>query len=167
MAPRVDLGEVPDGHVRIDLRRGDGRVAEDPLDVPDVGAGSQEMRRQRVPERVGADEPREARTLRIPADELADAFGLETISEVLQRAIVGADEECLRRAARELRTPAPQVDEDVGRGALTERDEARLSALAATDENAPVRQIDVGEIECRELRSSEPRRVKEPAPRDP
>lgn len=151
MASRVHLGEVPDGHVRVDLRRGDGRVAEDSLDVADVGAGSQEMRGERVPERVGADKPREPCALRVPAHELADAFWLEPVSEILQRAVVGADEEGLRRAARKLGPSTPQVDEDVGRGALPERDEARLSALAAPDVDAPVREIDVGEIEGREL----------------
>ena len=56
--PRVGLAvDVPDpfaGHVRVQLGRGDTRMSEQLLDDPQVGAALEQVRRERVPQRVRA-----------------------------------------------------------------------------------------------------------------
>ena len=52
MRGRVDLLQGADGDLRIDLRRADIFVAEDRLDVPDVGPVFVHQRRHRVAQQV-------------------------------------------------------------------------------------------------------------------
>src|SRR5580765_4219700 len=55
----VDVEQLRRVDVRVSLRRAQTRVAEELLDGAQVGAALQEVRRERVPERVRADaEPR-------------------------------------------------------------------------------------------------------------
>ena len=52
-----DLAQVLDGHVSVDLRRAHVGVAEHLLHAAQVGPGGQQMRGERVAERVGAGRP--------------------------------------------------------------------------------------------------------------
>ena len=55
MGPAVDLPDPLAGQVRVELGRGDTRMSEQLLDDPQVGAAFEQMRRERVAQRVRAD----------------------------------------------------------------------------------------------------------------
>ena len=59
MGPTVDLADPLAGQVRVELGRGDTRMSEQLLDDPQVGAALEQVRRERVAQRVRADAVRE------------------------------------------------------------------------------------------------------------
>src|SRR3990172_1983593 len=71
---RVDSLEVAALDVRVDLGGRDVGVAQHGLDGPQIGAASEEVRRERVAQLVGGDAPRYAGSARVPAEELPEAL---------------------------------------------------------------------------------------------
>ena len=55
MGASVDLSDPLAGHVRVELRRADTRMSEQLLNDPQVGAALEQVRRERVAQRVRAD----------------------------------------------------------------------------------------------------------------
>src|SRR6266446_1463672 len=55
MGSRVDLADALAGDMGVELGRGDTRMTEQLLNDPEVGAALEEVRRERVPERMGRD----------------------------------------------------------------------------------------------------------------
>src|ERR1043165_6971605 len=64
MGPSVDVPDPLPGEVRVQLGRGDTRMTEQLLDDAQIGTALEQMGRERVAQRVGADPPRQAGTLR-------------------------------------------------------------------------------------------------------
>ena len=60
MGPTVDVPDPLPGQMRVQLGRGDARMSEQLLDDPQVGPALEQVRRERVPERVRADPAAEA-----------------------------------------------------------------------------------------------------------
>ena len=60
MGPAVDVPDPFAGQMRVQLRGGDTRMPEQLLDDAQVGATLEQMRRERVPQRVRADPVGEA-----------------------------------------------------------------------------------------------------------
>lgn len=54
MRCRMDLFELPDRHLRVDLRRVQPRMSEHLLDEPDVGPVFEHQYRHGVPEQVAS-----------------------------------------------------------------------------------------------------------------
>jgi hypothetical protein len=73
MRPAVDRHQAPDVEVRISLRRPEPRVPEQLLNGPEVGARLQQVRRERVAERMSADAGRNGRLACIATDHAIDA----------------------------------------------------------------------------------------------
>ena len=61
MGPTIDVPDPLPGQMRVQLGRGDTRMSEQLLDDAQVGAALEQMRRERVAERVRADPPARAR----------------------------------------------------------------------------------------------------------
>jgi hypothetical protein len=80
MRTGVLFGEVGDDEVSVVLSRGDVRVAEQFLHVADVGAGAEEVRCERVAQRVGRDAAFEARTGSGSPDDGVDRMHAEALT---------------------------------------------------------------------------------------
>ena len=113
--------------VAVDLRRREGRVPEQLLDRPQVGAAFEEMGGICMSEavRVRQQTADDARVEPPPAHR---------------------DEQCVAGAADELRAPVAEPESDPPGGLLAERDEPLLSALPAHVEVLAV-EVDVSEVE--------------------
>src|SRR5829696_1324853 len=77
MRLEVHILQPVGGEVRVDLRRRDVRVPEHLLQRPEVAAAGEQVRRERVPERVRAHAPVEARGARVALDDLVQALACE------------------------------------------------------------------------------------------
>ena len=64
MGPAVDVPDPLAGEMRVELRGGDTRMPEQLLDDAQVGAALEQVRRERVAQRVRADPVGEARAVR-------------------------------------------------------------------------------------------------------
>ena len=143
---RQGIPQVLDLHARVDGRRLQPLVTEQLLDVPHVGAASQQVRGAGVAQHVGRDPRPNAGPLRVPPHDELDRDGLEApaVAREEERLLGGCDE----RAA-----DGSPLSRDRGpRRARREREEAVLAALAAADEESPFAEIHVREVEAHALR---------------
>src|SRR5213080_4803551 len=74
MRREVDVLQALRGEVRVDLRRGDVGVAEHLLDGAQVAAACEQVRRERVAQRVRAHLVREAGRARVSLNDLVEAL---------------------------------------------------------------------------------------------
>src|SRR5918993_354784 len=118
------------GEVRVELRRRDVRVAQHLLHGAQVAATGQQVRRERVPERVRAHAVRQPRGERVAADDLVEALAGElAAAEVHEQVRLG-------RALDERGPPSLQIDPERLQRRLADGDDPLLRALAARPQEA-------------------------------
>src|SRR5918999_3749852 len=116
--------------VRVELGRRDVRVSEHLLHGAQVAAAREQMRRERVPERVRAHAVREPGGLRVAAHDLVEALPREL-------AAAEVDEEVrLRDALDEPWAATLQIDAQGPQRRLADRHDPLLRALAAGTQDA-------------------------------
>src|SRR4051794_10461049 len=135
--------------VRVDLRRRDVRVAEHLLQRAQVAAAGEEVRGERVAQRVRAHPALEADLAGVALDDLVEALAG-------QAAAAPVDDEARLVAQADERGPAARAVR-AGRDdrLAADRDEALLRALAARTEHAGV-EVDVADLEPDRLRRAQP-----------
>src|SRR5678815_2245842 len=106
--------------VRVPLRSGKTGVPQQLLDGPEVGASLQEMRREAVPQGVGADSSRKCHSLHALGNE-------ETHRSIRETAPPGIDEQGVRPGTR--LAADREVGVDGGAGSPTERNDPFFSAF--------------------------------------
>ena len=78
---RLEIGHLDP---RVDLRRRDRRVTEHRLDVPDVSVPGQQVRRERVPQRVRRHDPLDAGGARVLLQRVQDTERDEPLAVLRQ-----------------------------------------------------------------------------------
>src|SRR5213593_5180778 len=127
MVPPVHLPQPARRHVRVDLRGPDVRVPEQRLHDAEVGAPGEEMRRERVAQRMRRDAAAEAGGERTTAHELPHRLARE-------RPPAGAEEEERARApAQQARPLLLDVRRERRTRVASERYHALFPALAEED----------------------------------
>src|SRR5215211_192402 len=134
----IDAAESPPVDVAVDLGRGEGAVAEELLDRPQVGAALEQMRGKRMAEPVWVGE------------EAAQRARVQPLA-------TRRDEKGVLRAPGQLRAHLKPAAEPVG-GLLAQRDDALLRALAEDADGLTV-EVDVAEVEVDGFAASQSRRV--------
>src|ERR1700760_3354702 len=111
--------------VRVDLRRREIRMAEHLLQRTQIAAAREQMRRERVAQRVRAHPRLETCAARVPLDDLVETLARQSRAPAV--------DEQLRLAARaeQRRAPARAVDAERGDRLAPDRHEPFLRALAA------------------------------------
>ena len=127
--PGVDGGGVETG------------VAEELLDVPDVGAALQQVRRAGMPQIVRRERVRDVGTLGVQVHQALDGLHAQP------RAVAGEKERRFVRVAHQARTGVAEVAIDRLGGPPDERDEAVLAALAFADDEDALPELDVSDIQ--------------------
>src|SRR4051812_42187051 len=154
MRAEVDVLEPLGAEVRVDLRRGDVRVAEHLLDRAQVAAAREEVRGEGVAQRVRAHPVLEPDGARMALDDLVEALpreaGATAVDEQMPRVGGGG----------QLRAAALEVEAHGGDGLAPDRDEALLGALAAGAQHAGL-QVEVTDLEVDRLARAQPTRVHE------
>ena len=126
MSLEVLVLEAPVREVRVDLRRRDVGVAEHLLQHAQVAAAGEQVRSERVAQRVRAHPVLQPAFARVALDDLVEPLAAEAAAALV-------DEEVrLVANADELRAAALQVDPDGGERLAPDRDEPLLRALAAS-----------------------------------
>src|SRR5450759_5386390 len=154
MALAVDLEEALGVEVRVALRRRERGVAEELLDGPEVRAGREEMRRERVPERVRRGVAGNRRRKDRPVEDAPHAAVRQTAGTRVQEHDLG-----VLRGGYESRSRLQPGAERRG-GGLAERHDALLAPLPHRA-HLPDGEIDVLEAQPHELGHAEPRRVEQ------
>src|SRR5262249_32335552 len=139
----VHAHELVGAHVGVALRRRQAAVAEELLDHAEIGAGVEQMRRERVAQRVRAHAPADpGRGGARPHDRVQRAHAEPPAARV-----------------REQRAPAPAAPLEIGGeragGPAAVRHDPLLLALAEHADRL-LRAVDVIEVEPGELRHPEP-----------
>ena len=81
----VDIHKSADIQMGVSLRRAELRVAQQFLNHAQIGAGAEQMGRERVPQRVRTDALRHTRRLRIAAHDPIDASRRQSCSTEVQK----------------------------------------------------------------------------------
>ena len=137
--------------VCVPLRRGKTRVTQQLLDGPKVGASLQEMRREAVPQGVGADSSRKCHSLHALCDEEAHGSIRETAPPRVDEQGVGAG----TRLGADW-----EIGVDGGPRSTTERHDPFLSAFTQ-DSNHSTGPIDLPDVQSDELGAADPRGIEE------
>src|SRR5438067_10785525 len=144
MAAEIHIAATAVAHVRVELGRGQIRVAEHLLDAAQVGAALEEMSRERVAQQVGMDAPGlEPRALGEAAEDQEGAGAG-------QRASLRVQEELRPVATVEIWASVRQVAPQRVRRVAADRHDPLLAALAGTSDEAAL-QVDVGLAEAHRL----------------
>src|SRR3954451_8324191 len=145
----VDVLQAVAREMRVELSGGDVGVAEHLLDRAEVAAAGEQVRRERVPERVRRHAVGEAGGRRVPADDLVEALAGERLAAEVDEQVRDDPAVHQRRAA------AVQVDpHGLHRGAA-DRHHALLRALAACAQHAEL-QVHVGDLDADRLGRAQP-----------
>lgn len=140
-----DRLEVGDGNAGVDLGGLQAFVSEEFLDFADVGAAPEEMSGERMPEDVRGDGSFDPR---LPGTLMHDGIdhGLsEAVSKLIEK------EGRFTRTLQELRPSLSQVVVEHECRAAGQRDNSVFPALAIADEEKPLAEIDVGEVDATTL----------------
>src|SRR6188508_3228679 len=82
MGEGMDFAKLRNGHVGVDLRSGQIRMAEQRLDESNIGSVLQHVSRARVAQQVACSRCRKARVGDIPLDQIAQAVLAERLAIV-------------------------------------------------------------------------------------
>src|SRR5687768_9050627 len=138
--------------MRVELCRRNVGMAQHLLDRSQVAAAGKQMRRERMPERVRAHLPLEARGLRVALDDLVKALPSQGPAPEVD------EEPALRRAVYERRPRRTQISRDRRGRCAPERHYALLRALAVRSHEAPL-QVDIRQLEPNRLGRAQPASV--------
>lgn len=127
--------EIGDRDARVERGRGEAPMAEQRLDVAEIGAAAQQMRRAGVPQRVRREV--QAETTAIVLEAHAETHGGEPTS-------MAREEERSVDATRELRSTVGEVDIKRGGRGAADRDDAVFAAFAGAHEQQAVAEIEKG-----------------------
>lgn len=151
--PRVHGLQALDRDVRVDLRRRELRVAQDLLEIADVGAGVVHQGRHRVAEDVDAPgflDSRSDQVLMQPVGELRGAEpGAAGTQEERFRVPVSDRSQC--GALDQFWPHEVHVALGPADGAFTDRDQPVLLALALADQERPTLAVEIGVVQADEL----------------
>jgi hypothetical protein len=153
MAAVDDRAQVGRLHLGVALGRLEALVSQEPLDVADVGAPLEEMRRAGVTQQVGGE---------LEVD--AQAEGVHAVAEgvaVEAPAFAAEEQGALVDVPHELRPRALQVVEQRLLRLPAERDDAVLAPLGFADEDLALVEVDVPEVELADLAPAHPRPVEQ------
>jgi hypothetical protein len=146
MVPAMGVLQVGDGNPQVTLGRGEGLVAEQFLDMAQVGTVLQKVRGAGVSPKVRRYLLFDSRHLCIAFHDVAK--GMLPEAGVLPRMVAGRDEEPERLPAGEERGPGfPQIRFQAGAGSAGKRDDTALAAFASADVNNFGLKIDIRDAE--------------------
>lgn len=135
------VGEIDGRDLCIDRGAVEARVAKELLDVAHVGAALQEMRGARVPESMRRERLRTLGAAGVQADQILDVLRAHA------RAVLRQKQRRLVRLLHERWACVTDVDLQSIGGASEQRHDAILAAFAVADEEHPLPEVHVGEIE--------------------
>src|SRR5690349_6988864 len=159
MCAGVDLSDPLAGHVGVELGRTDTRMSEQFLNDPQVGAALEEMRRERVAERVGADPSVQSRTARRGPDDGERLLPGQPAAPVAEEQRSAPFDRRMAQLEEERPAVVEPLTEPVDRD-VADRHEPLAVALADDPDEAAVER-EVLEVQARRLADAEARGVEQ------
>lgn len=146
------VGHVGDDEMGVVLGGRDPRVTEQFLHVAHVGTGSKEMRGERVPERVRSDPAFDACSFRSSLGHFVD--GLDSDPQSCRRSFPVEEESNHTGTTEQRWSTNREVTHESFRSGITHRHDALLVSFAASNDDGPVGEVDVSQIERSDLRTT-------------